>query len=287
MASLKETKNRISSVQNTLKITSAMKMVASAKFHQSQVAAKKVHNYEQSMLMLLNNLMEGRDELDFVFATERPVKRVALVPISSDSGLCGSFNSNVLKMAEEQIEAYQKEGIELILFPVGEKITHSLRQTYPVQEDGRHLVNKPTVEKCKAFTGLLMKGFQAGSYDKVVFLYHHLKTATRQVLSDEVMLPYTPAEKQLSTVKPQERITEPSAAYFLRSLFPQVLCTRIYNAISESLVAEFAARMTAMQIATDNGNDLLRDLTILYNKTRQQTITSQIQDLAGGRIRRE
>jgi len=286
MGSLRETKNRIVSVQNTLKITSAMKLIASAKFHQSQIAVKKVQMYEKNLRGLLNGLFEGRDGLEFVYTNVRPVKRVALVPFSSDTGLCGSFNSNVLKEVELLIGNYHQEGAEVLLYPVGEKVTHSLvRAGYPIQEDGRRLLDKPSTNKCRAFGITLMKAFHTGEIDKVVIVYHKLKSASRQMLTQEVLLPYV-LPKDETPIKPQYLMTEPSPVSFLKLVFPQVLTIRLYQAVSDSLVSEHAARMTAMQIATDNANDLLKELTILYNKTRQQAITAEILDLVGGRIRR-
>ena len=286
MPSLKETKIRIVSVQNTLKITSAMKLISSAKFHQSQITARKIQNYDHSLIKLVDGIFEGREDLEFVFTEVRPVKRIALVPFSSDTGLCGSFNSNVLKETELLIEKYNKEGKEVIIYPVGGKITNSLtRLAYQIKLDGCKLLEKPSFEKCKDFSTILMKTFAAGEVDQVIFLYHHLIRATKQVLSDETVLPYA-IPKHAKEVEPQDLLTEPGPLPFLKSVFPQLMATKIITAISESLVSEHAARMTAMQIATDNANDLLRELTILYNKTRQQAITSEILDIVGGRIRR-
>jgi len=286
MGSLKETKNRISSVQNTLKITSAMKLIASAKFHQAQISVRKVQNYDNKLIELLKGIFEGRDELEYVFINKRPVKRVALVTFSSDTGLCGSFNSNVLKGTEQFIDNCRKEGKEVFIYPVGTKITHSLvRAAYPIKEDGCKLLDKPTIEKCRNFSDNLMRNFESGEFDKVVFLYHKLKRASKQVLTEETVLPFD-VPKHNKLIEPQDLLTEPSPLIFLESLFPQYMATRVFSAISESLVSEHSARMTAMQIATDNANDLLKELRILYNKTRQQAITSEILDLVGGRIRR-
>jgi F-type H+-transporting ATPase subunit gamma len=285
MASLKETKNRILSVQSTLKITSAMKLISSAKFHQAQIAVKKVLNYDQNIVQLVNSIFEGRGNMEFVYAEERQVKRVALVSFSSDTGLCGSFNSNILKVTEQTIDKYKKEGIEVIIYPVGVKITNSMSKTnLPVRFEGSKLLEKPSFDKCKAFSSILMKQFETGEFDKVEFLFHRLKKASKQVLVDETVLPYIPPKHK--NIEPQDLLTEPAPLPFLQSIFPQFIATKVYTAISESLVSEHAARMTAMQIATDNANDLLKDLTILYNKTRQQAITSEILDLVGGRIRR-
>jgi len=286
MASLKETKNRIASVQNTLKITSAMKLIASAKFHQAQISVKKVKHYDDKINELLSGIFEGRDEMDFVYMKERPVKKVAIVSISSDTGLCGSFNSNVLKETESLVDKYRKAGFEVVVFPVGNKITHSLQRTdISLDLEGSKLVDKPSVEKCQNFSNILLNRFRNQEFDKIDFLYHKLLRASKQVISNQTVLPYKP-DFGNKISEPQDMLTEPGPLKFLDILFPQYMATRVYAAISDSLVSEHAARMTAMQIATDNANELLRELKILYNKTRQQAITSEILDLIGGRIRR-
>jgi F-type H+-transporting ATPase subunit gamma len=286
MASLRETKNRINSVQNTLKITSAMKLIASAKFHQAQQAVKKVQVYDNNLHGILTGLFEGREALESAFTTVRPLKRIAIVPFSSDTGLCGSYNANVLKEVERLVEDWNRRGVEVVVYPVGEKITHSvLKAGLPTNEEGRHLLDKPTLAKCKAFGSVLMKAFQAGEVDRVDIVYHQLKTVTKQLLTEQTLLPYVP-EPSNGTTAPQDLVTEPSPVAFLRLLFPQVMTSHLYLAVSESLASEHAARMTAMQIATDNGNDLLKELTKLYNKTRQQAITNEILDLVGGRARK-
>jgi F-type H+-transporting ATPase subunit gamma len=285
MASLKETKNRITSVQNTLKITTAMKLISSAKFHQSQIAVRKVKNYDDKLNDVVQSIFEGREDIEFSFATERPVKKVALVPFSSDSGLCGSFNSAVLKVTEQIIDDFKKEGIDVVVYPVGNKITTAILKTKnSVKLDGSKLIDKPTLEKCRTFSSILMNDFINGDVDKVIFLFHRIKRATKQVLIEENILPFEiPAHK---TVEPNDLLTEPGPLNFLETIFPQYMASKLYSAIFDSLVSEHASRMTAMQIATDNANELLKELTILYNKTRQQAITSEILDLVGGRIRR-
>ncbi|NLE32677.1 MAG: ATP synthase F1 subunit gamma [Bacteroidales bacterium] len=286
MASLRETKNRINSVQNTLKITSAMKLIASAKFHQAQLAVKKVQVYDTNLHGILAGLFEGRDALECAFTTVRPLKRIAIVPFSSDTGLCGSYNANVLKEVERLVEDWNRQGVEVVVYPVGEKITHgALKAGFPTNEAGRRLLDKPSLIKCKAFGNTLMKAFQAGEIDRVDIVYHRLKSVTKQLLTQQTMLPYVP-DPSAGVATPQDLVTEPSPLAFLRLLFPQVMTSHLYLAVSESIASEHAARMTAMQIATDNGNELLKELTKLYNKTRQQAITNEILDLVGGRARK-
>ena len=285
MASLKETKIRINSVQNTLKITTAMKLISSAKFHQSQIAVRKVKKYDDKLNDIVHSIFEGREDIEFSFATVRPVKKVALVPFSSDSGLCGSFNSAVFKVTEQIIDEFKRDGVDVVVYPVGNKITTAMLKTRnSVKLDGSKLIDKPSQEKCREFSSVLMNDFKTGEVDKVIFLFHRIKRATKQVLIEENVLPFEiPAHK---AVEPNDLLTEPGPLNFLETVFPQYMASKLYTAIFESLVSEHASRMTAMQIATDNANELLKELTVLYNKTRQQAITAEILDLVGGRIRR-
>lgn len=286
MASLRETKHRIVSVQNTLKITSAMKLIASAKFHQAQQAVRKMQVYDNRLHGILTGLFEGRDRLETAYTTVRPVKRVALVPFSSDAGLCGSYNANVFKEVELLVAQWKQKGVEVVLFPVGEKIAHSvIKAGYTVNDAGRRLLDKPSLAKCNAFGTILTQAFLSGEVDQVDLLYHRLKSVTKQLLTERTMLPFVPETSEV-TASPQDLVTEPSPIAFLQALFPHIISSNVYLAVSESLTSEYAARMTAMQIATDNGNELLRELTKLYNKTRQQAITNEILDLVGGRVRR-
>jgi len=286
MASLKETKNRIASVQNTLKITSAMKLISSAKFHQAQVAVKKALTYEQSLNTIINGLYQGRDEETLGIPPEKPIKRIAIIPFSSDTGLCGSFNSNLIRDVELTVEKYRKEGIEVEVYPVGEKVAQSLiTQGFVIHEEGRKLLEKYSLTKCKEFTAVLMNAYRAGEVDKVVLLFHHFQSTTRQIITEKNLIPIDRPQTKQADVVPHEIKTEPNPKAYFRMIYAHVVATNLFMAVNESLVSEHAARMTAMQVATDNGNDLLKELTILYNKTRQQAITNEILDLVGGRIR--
>jgi F-type H+-transporting ATPase subunit gamma len=288
MASLKETKNRIVSVQNTLKITSAMKLISSAKFHQAQIAVKKAITYEERLNDILHGLFQGRDDEALGVPPERPVKRIAIVPFSSDTGLCGSFNSNLIRDVELTLEKYKKEGVAVELYPVGEKVAQSLvSQKFTIHEEGRKLLDKWSMAKCKDFAAVLMNAYRSGEVDKVVVLYHHFKSTTRQIITEKCLIPIERPTPVQSDVIPHEIKTEPNPKAYFRMIYSHVVATNLFMAVSESLVSEHAARMTAMQIATDNGNDLLKELTKIYNKTRQQAITNEILDLVGGRVRQK
>lgn len=286
MSSLKETKNRIASVQNTLKITSAMKLISSAKFHQAQIAVKKACAYEQSLNTMIKGLYQGRDDEALGIPPERPIKRIAIIPFSSDTGLCGSFNSNLIREVEVTMERYRKEGIEVDVYPIGEKVAQSLiNQGFTIHEEGRKLLDKYSLTKCKEFAAVLLNAYRAGEVDKVVLLFHHFRSTTRQIITQKNLIPIDRPKSKQTDLVPQEIKTEPNPKAYFRMIYTHVVATNLFMAVTDSLVSEHAARMTAMQIATDNGNDLLKELTILYNKTRQQAITNEILDLVGGRIR--
>ena len=282
MASLKEVKGRITTVNNTRKITSAMKMVASAKLHKAQAAIGNMLPYERRLHGLLSNLLGSGDVLHW--NTPRPeVKRVALVVCSSNSSLCGGFNANVIKHATQWLDEHKALGTEnILIYPVGKKVADALiKQGYPVQGDFQHIADKPSFAEASALAQQLMDLFTRGKVDRVDLLYNHFKSMASQILTREVYLPMASAE---ATGAPQDidYILEPSREELLQSLLPKVLRLKLYTALLDSNASEHAARTMAMQIATDNADDLLQELTLMYNKTRQQAITNELLDIVGG-----
>ena len=282
MASLKEVKGRITTVNNTRKITSAMKMVASAKLHKAQAAIGNMLPYERRLHGLLSNLLGSGDVLHW--NTPRPeVKRVALVVCSSNSSLCGGFNTNVIKHATQWLDEHKALGTEnILIYPVGKKVADALiKQGYPVQGDFQHIADKPSFAEASALAQKLMDLFTRGEVDRVDLLYNHFKSMASQILTREVYLPMASAE---ATGAPQDidYILEPSREELLQSLLPKVLRLKLYTALLDSNASEHAARTMAMQIATDNADDLLQELTLMYNKTRQQAITNELLDIVGG-----
>ena len=289
MASLKEVKGRIATVNNTRKITSAMKMVASAKLHKAQGAITNMLPYERRLHGLLTNLLGGGEVL--VWNTPREVKRVALVVFSSNSSLCGGFNANVIKHATQWLDEYQSLGKEnILLYPVGKKVADALsKMGYAVQGNFQHLADKPSFAEAAELAQGLMNLFTRGEVDRVELLYNHFKSTASQILTREVYLPFIlchPEEHcdEGSRVHPQETdyILEPSREELLETLLPKVLRMKLYTVLLDSNASEHAARTMAMQIATDNADDLLQELTLMYNKTRQQAITNELLDLVGG-----
>ena len=287
MASLKEVKGRIATVNNTRKITSAMKMVASAKLHKAQGAITNMLPYERRLHGLLTNLLSGGDILSW--NTPREVKRVALVVFSSNSSLCGGFNANVIKHACAWLDEHKALGIENILvYPIGKKMADALlKQGYSVQGDYQHMADKPSFAEASVLAQQLMDMFEKGEVDRVELLYNHFKSTASQILTLEVYLPFLSShEEKLSDEESRteeiDYILEPSREELLTMLLPKVLRMKLYTALLDSNASEHAARTMAMQIATDNADELLQELTLMYNKTRQQAITNELLDIVGG-----
>ena len=288
MASLKEVKGRIATVNNTRKITSAMKMVASAKLHKAQGTIAHMLPYQQRLSALLGNLLQGGDVL--LWNTPRPeVKRIALVVFSSNASLCGGFNANVIKHATQWLDEHQALGAEnVLLYPVGRKVADALvKAGYTVQGDFQHLADKPSFAEAATLAQGLMDKFARGEVDRVELLYNHFKNTATQILTREVYLPFDASPKQgddESRKHPQDvdYILEPSREELLSMLLPKVLRLKLYTVLLDSNASEHAARTMAMQIATDNADDLLQELTLMYNKTRQQAITNELLDIVSG-----
>ena len=287
MASLKEVKTRINSVQSTRKITSAMKMVASAKLHKAQGAIENMLPYQRKLNKILTNFLSADLPVESPFCVERPVKRVAIVAFSSNSSLCGAFNANVLKMFLQTVGEYRELGQDnILIYPVGKKIEEAVKKLgfFP-QGSYQKLADKPSYDEAAALAKLLMELFLEKNIDRVELIYHHFKSMGVQELLRERYLPI-----DLSAVQNDEErggvvndyIIEPSAAQLIADLIPQVLSQKIFTAALDSNASEHAARTLAMQIARDNANELIQELTKQYNKTRQQAITNELLDIVGG-----
>lgn len=288
MASLKEVKGRIATVNNTRKITSAMKMVASAKLHKAQGAINNMLPYERRLHGLLTNLLGGSEVL--VWNTPREVKRVALIVFSSNSSLCGGFNANVIKHATQWLDEYQVLGKDnILIYPVGKKVADALsKMGYAIQGNFQHLADKPSFAEAAELAQGLMNLFTRGEVDRIELLYNHFKSTASQILTREVYLPMAsevchPERSEGSRIHQEtDYILEPSREELLATLLPKVLRMKLYTVLLDSNASEHAARTMAMQIATDNADDLLQELTLMYNKTRQQAITNELLDIVGG-----
>ena len=284
MASLKEVKGRIATVNNTRKITSAMKMVASAKLHKAQAAITNMLPYEQRLHRLLTNFLNGEEVLS-CYTNVKEVKRIALVVFSSNSSLCGGFNANVIKHTHQWLDEHQALGKEnILIYPIGRKVADAMiKQGYEVQGDFQHMADKPSFAEASALAQELMDKFERGEVDQVEVLYNHFKNTASQILTHEVYLPIPiKASDEIAPKEETDYILEPSRAELLQMLLPKVLRMKFYTILLDSNASEHAARTMAMQIATDNADDLLQELTLMYNKTRQQAITNELLDIVGG-----
>ena len=289
MASLKEVKGRINSINGTLKITSAMKMVASSKLHKAQEAIENMLPYERRLHHMLTNFLNAGLSVKSPFVVKRDVKKIAIVVFASNSSLCGGFNVNVIRHLSEMLEEYiQQLGKENILvYPIGRKVADAVKKLgITPMGDYQHMSGKPNYKEASDLAAELMDRFVSGEIQQVEMLYNHFKSTSTQVLTRETYLPINLA--QTSTEEEQEKgmqadyIIEPSAEKVMQELLPKVLRMKMYTVLLDSNAAEHAARTMAMQIATDNANDLIQELTLIYNKSRQQAITNELLDIIGG-----
>ena len=309
MASLKEIKTRIASVKNTLKITSSMKLVASAKLHKAQMAIENLRPYEQRLEGMLQHLLATSYEqqttgnhagevslLQTRSDSSIPPKRVAIVAVSSNASLCGGFNNNLIRYVEQAVKAYEEtlgEG-SVILIPVGRKVAQAMSAHHSsLITDYIEIGEKPTYAEAASLASRLREMYLHGEVDKVEFLYTHYKNMAVQTLTREQFLPIVAIgndEQQTEKGKQDsafatEFLIEPSISELLDKLLPQALSMRLYAMLLDSSAAEHAARTFAMQTATDNGEDLLQELNLQYNKVRQQSITNELLDIMGGQMR--
>lgn len=284
MGSLREIKDRIGSVKSTLKITSAMKLVASSKLRKAQKAIEGLRPYEETLNEVLLSLGGERGfSLKREQEGDKPRnEKVAVVAISSNSSLCGGFNVNVFKKAAAVVDG----GGEVEVHSLGRKMAEAMRKKgFPSPADYTGLIARPSYEKVTALAGSLSERYMNGELSKVILVYNHFVSNSTQVPVAETYLPFeTVVAKGDAAVSADadDYIVEPSPEEVVRTLLPQVLMLKFYAAILDSAAAEHAARTIAMQTATDNAEDLLGELTLEYNKGRQQKITAEILDLLGG-----
>ena len=292
MPSLKEVKTRIGSVKSTRKITNAMKMVASSKLHHAQRAIECMRPNEKRLASIMTRFlstMEG--EVESVYSETREIRKVALVVISSNSSLCGAFNANIIKEFLKTAEEYKQKGVVVEVFPIGKKIAQAVQKAgYKFQSDNSDVLEHPEYIKAYNIAENFMQRFVNGEIDKVCIISQHFVNTSKQEICNNTFLPISldDSANSKATAKSSNKgrqldyIVEPSPASIISSLIPATLHMQIFSAILDSLAAEHASRVVAMQVATDNADDLIEQLTLTYNKTRQQAITSELLDMASG-----
>ena len=295
MASLKEVKTRINSVKSTRKITSAMKMVASAKLHKAQGAIENMLPYERKLNKILTNFLSADLPVESPYIKAREVKRVAIVAFSSNTSLCGAFNANVIKMLLQTVGEFRTLGQDnILIFPVGKKVDEAVKRLgFQPQETSPTLSDKPSYQEASELAHRLMEMYVSGEIDRVELIYHQFKSMGVQILLRETYLPIDLTRVVDEEEKQKEEevqggeiandyIIEPSAEELIANLIPTVLSQKLFTAAVDSNASEHAARTLAMQVATDNANELIQDLTKQYNKSRQQAITNELLDIVGG-----
>ena len=333
MVSLREIKGRIASVGSTLKITSAMKLVASAKLRKAQQAIGNMLPYENHLHRILLDLMStglsltdrqpGHDRVhphsaaaeyglspaaesaaSSALLVTRPVGKVAIVAFSSNSSLCGAFNANAIRETLSVINEYRAAGLQdgdITVYSVGRKMQEAMKKAgFVSPADFTRMAEHPGYDAASTLAQELLDGFVDGRFDKVELVYNHFKSTSSQVVTRKTYLPLDLSEgpqtlnagkrpevfeeEMPSPKNPEDLIVEPSPEELIGILLPKVVRLRIFTTLLDSNAAEHAARTVAMQTATDNGNDLLQELTLEYNKSRQQKITSEILDIVGGSL---
>ena len=280
MANLKEIRNRIASIGSTMQITSAMKMVSAAKLKKAQDAITAMRPYSSKLTELLQNLSATLDsDVGGAYTKQRDLSKVLLVVVTSNRGLCGGFNSSVVKETVQNITAnYQDVHVDLLT--IGKKGNDILSKTYPVIDTRNDIYDDLTFDKVAEVAEKIMKLYVDGTYDKIEIIYNRFKNAATQIPQVEQFLPIKPVEGDANANA--DYIFEPSKEKIVLELIPKSLKTQLYKSVRDSFAAEHGARMTAMHKATDNATELRDDLKLTYNKARQAAITNEILEIVGG-----
>ena len=279
MANLKEIRNRISSVSSTMQITSAMKMVSAAKLKKAQDAITAMRPYADKLTELLQNLSATLDASSgSKFAEQREVKTVLIVAITSNRGLCGAFNSNIIKQVTHLARAYADQKVSVLA--IGKKGNDALEKENQVISNQSNVFEDLTFENVAKIADTLMAQFESGAVDKIELVYNKFKNAATQIILTEPFLPIVPNTEIVNLN--QDYIFEPSKSEIVETLIPKSLKTQLFKAVRDSFASEHGARMTAMHKATDNATELRDQLKLTYNKARQAAITNEILEIVGG-----
>lgn len=284
MANLKEIRSRISSVGSTMQITSAMKMVSAAKLKKAQDAITAMRPYSEKLTELLQNLSTTLGEdAGGKYAEQREVNKVLVVAITSNRGLAGAFNSNIIKESRHLV-ANVYSGKQVDFLTLGKKGNDILKKNHPILENNNDIFDDLSFESSSEIAEMLMDFYSEGKYDKIILVYNSFKNAATQLVMTEQFLPIMPMEPAENGQKPPEvsYIFEPSRKEIVEALIPKSLKTQLFKALRDSVASEHGARMTAMHKATDNATELRDALTLQYNKARQAAITNEILEIVGG-----
>jgi F-type H+-transporting ATPase subunit gamma len=283
MAQLKEIKSRLQSVKSTQKITTAMMMVASAKLRKTQNIIQHLYPYEEKLSQILNMFLNQEEGFSTPFTKKRPVERVAIVAFSSNTGLAGRFNDNIATKFESVIDSYLHLGKEnILIYTFGAKIAKAVaKMDMHVSKDYSEESANPSYEFMQNIANDLMDQFLNEEIDRVELIYHHFISKGSQVILQETFLLI---EKSYDKQLMPDYIIEPDRLTIMEKLLPKVLKVKLFTSHVDSVTSEHAARMTAMQIANDNADNLIEELTREYNKLRQESITNELLDLIGGSL---
>lgn len=281
MANLKELRNRITSISSTMQITSAMKMVSAAKLKKAQDAIEQMRPFSSKLQDIIANVSATLDSSEGPYSQEREVKNLLVVPVTSNRGLCGGFNSGVIKEVNTIIE--NNKGAEVSLFTIGKKSTAAYNKTNMVKGDDIEIWNDLTFANASDIAEQLMTEYLEGKWDKIVLVYNRFKNAATQVVTPEQFLPISSSEESSSdSAATGDYIYEPKKEEILNILIPKSLKTQVFKVLLDSQASEHGARMTAMHKATDNATELRDGLKLEYNKARQAAITNEILEIVGG-----
>ena len=280
MANLKEIRNRITSISSTMQITSAMKMVSAAKLKKAQDAITAMRPYAEKLTELLQNLSATLDgDVGGDYTSQREIKKVLVVAITSNRGLCGAFNTNVIKEVKNRSDYYA--GKQVDVFAIGKKGNDILSKTLTVIDNQSAIFDDLTFDNVAQIAEVLTQKFVAGEYDRIELVYNQFKNAATQIIQTEQFLPLAPIESD-KPASSGDYIFEPSKEEIVLTLIPKSLKTQLYKGIRDSFASEHGARMTAMHKATDNATELRDQLKLTYNKARQAAITNEILEIVGG-----
>jgi len=280
MANLKDLRTRITSVSSTMQITSAMKMVSAAKLKRAQDAIVQMRPYSQKLTLLMGNVSAVVDADENPFLVDRKKERVLIITFTANRGLCGAFNSSVIKRSKIAAENCVKQGMEVEFFAIGKKSRDLLAKTGKVTGSNIDVVNGVTFEGAEEVAQMAMDNYLSGKYDKVVLIYNQFRNAAVQILQEEQLLPI--ASTEMSETQSGDYIYQPDKSELLDELIPLSIKSQVFKALLDSQASEHGARMTSMHKATDNATNMRDDLKLKYNKARQAAITNEILEIVGG-----